>query len=392
MRTITRTALTAALLISGTCAALAQDSDSPKFSITPTGRVLFDGAVYAPDGDGFADGVAMPDIRMGVKASYGNWSAKIDVGYGFKKLGFKDVFIQYTFNSNHLLRLGYFVHQFGLNASTSSSMKPAMEAPISDNFFAATGRNMGLMYVLDKPSVFLGVSAFAAGNCMDTRANDQGKISIGALNRLVYRPWHDTGLVGQVGISLWYQSAMHTKVTDENGETHPSAGYFDYSTTFPTRVCSTPLLGVKVNDAKGVFKLSPELVFAKGRFGVEGQYYYMRIGRDADRPAYTAQGGYALLRGILIGKDYGYSHADAGLATPAPKSLELVLGYNYTDANCAKADLYGGKTNDYSVTLNYYINKYMVARLRYSYTDVRDSSVQHNRHVNIVQARLQFKF
>ncbi len=70
----------------------------------------------------------------------------------------------------------------------------------------------------------------------------------------------------------------------------------------------------------------------------------------------------------------------------------MILGYNYTDANCGKAGIFGGVSNDYSVTLNYYINKYMLARLRYSYTDVRNSDVQHDRHVNTIQARLQIIF
>ena len=47
--------------------AMAAD-DEPKLTVKPTGRVLMDGAVYLPDGDGLADGVALPDIRMGVKA------------------------------------------------------------------------------------------------------------------------------------------------------------------------------------------------------------------------------------------------------------------------------------------------------------------------------------
>ena len=58
---------------------------------------------------------------MGVKATYGKWYAKIDVGYSFGKIGMKDVYMQYSFNQSNLLRLGYFVHQFGLNAATSSS-------------------------------------------------------------------------------------------------------------------------------------------------------------------------------------------------------------------------------------------------------------------------------
>ena len=111
-----------------------------------------------------------------------------------------------------------------------------------------------------------------------------------------------------------------------------------------------------------------------------------------DYKTYTAQGVYGLLRGLLIGDSYGYSHGDAGLATPKPGSLEMILGYNYMNANSRKAEVFGGISNDYSLTLNYYINKYMLARLRYSYTDVRHSAVQKDRHVSTIQARIQIIF
>ena len=55
--------------------AMAQDSE-PKFTIKPTGRILMDGAVYLGGNDDiegtsdkkFVDGVAIPDLRIGVKA------------------------------------------------------------------------------------------------------------------------------------------------------------------------------------------------------------------------------------------------------------------------------------------------------------------------------------
>ena len=62
-----------------------------------------------------------------------------------------------------------------------------MTACRSDTYFAATGRNLGLMYVLDKEKVFLGASAMVAGTSMTTYSNDQGKISGGAIGRIVYR-------------------------------------------------------------------------------------------------------------------------------------------------------------------------------------------------------------
>ncbi|MFG6423132.1 MAG: ATPase [Paramuribaculum sp.] len=402
MRTITLAAMTAVALLGATEARAQYEN---KVKVQPTGRILLDGAIYAPDGalyeyrnedvellsgPSLADGVALPDIRMGAKVSYGHWQAKIDVGYGYQKLGFKDVYIQYNINPNNYLRGGYFVHQFGLNAATSSSMKPAMESATTDDFFKATGRNVGVEFVHDKDQFFTGVSAIIDGTSMSKPANEQGKVSVGGVTRLVWRPLREEGSIAQVGMSLWYQSALHGLA--ENGSV--TEGYFNYSANFPTRVDKIGMLNAHIGDAKGVFKLSPEVVAAYGRVAIEGQYYYMNIARRNNLESYRAQGAYGLFRSLLIGSAYGYSHGDAGLATPAPKSLELIVGYNYTDASCHKAGIYGGRTNDYSVTLNYYINKYILARLRYSYTDVRDSEVlDFNKcHVNTVQARLQILF
>lgn len=71
---------------------------------------------------------------------------------------------------------------------------------------------------------------------------------------------------------------------------------------------------------------------------------------------------------------------DGGLATPAPKSLELVLSYNYTTLTSPKADIWGGRLNDVSATVNYYINKYMISgsamptRIAGTQTSVRKST------------------
>ena len=71
------------------------NADKPKLTFKPAGRILFDGALFAPNKNGFSDGVAIPDIRLGGTASYGNFSGKLDIGYGMGKLSLKDVFIAY---------------------------------------------------------------------------------------------------------------------------------------------------------------------------------------------------------------------------------------------------------------------------------------------------------
>lgn len=390
MKSFITFAVASALIMTGMTTARASD-DHPKLSVKPTGRLLLDGALYMPDDDGFTDGVAMPDIRLGAKASYGDWGAKVDVGYSFNKLLLKDVYIKYEINDHMHLQAGYFVNQFGLQAATSSSMRPCMETPTTDMFFNGIGRNLGVEYVYDKGSVFSAVSLFVDDESLRKHANEFGKTSAGVLNRFVFRPFHSKGRVAQIGLSMCYQGARHVAVENADGISEASEGYFNYSATFPTRVCYVDMLGADITKARSVFKLTPEWLFAHDRFAFEGQYYYMNVNRKC-ATHYQAQGVYGLLRGILIGKKYKYSHKVAGLAAPESKSLECVIGYNYTDAVYADAGIYGGRSNDASVTLNYYFNKYFIARLRYSYTDVTSSDVMYNRHVNTVQARLQVIF
>ena len=70
MKRFTIAAISAIAMLGAGFNAYAGD-DEPKLEIKPTGRVLMDGAIYAPDGDGFADGAALPDIRLGAKVNYG---------------------------------------------------------------------------------------------------------------------------------------------------------------------------------------------------------------------------------------------------------------------------------------------------------------------------------
>lgn len=362
-----------------------------KLTITPTARFLIDGAVYTPDGDGFNAGATIYDARAGFKASYADWSLRMEVGFGYGKFSVKDIYAQYRFNSRNAVRGGYVLHQFGICPGLGSSMKSCFENPVIDTFFGVEERNIGVMYLHDSP-MFLGTaSAFVAGTSLTTPANEQGKTSYGGMTRLVARPFHSTGNIAQVGLSASVQSALH-KAETVDGVTGPSEGYFNFTSNFPTRVCRTPMLGAYVSDARNVVKLSPELIVARGRLAAEAQYFWMSVARSHDRHAYQASGVYALLRGMVIGDDYGYNHGIAALANPAPGSLEVVAGYSYTDATCPAAEVYGGRSNDVSLTLNYYINRYMLARLRYSYTDVSSSAVQRNRHVNIIQARFQVLF
>lgn len=375
------------------------EKEEPKFKINPTGRILMDGAAYFGGngshtgtdigGGKFVSGVAIPDVRIGVKASYGNWKAKIDMGFAYAKVNMKDIYIEYDFNPQNLIRVGYFVQQFGYNSCTSSSMKPSMEEATSNEFFYAGPRLLGAMYVRDMPKYLGAVSAFVEGDAIKKNASEMGRQAWGFQTRQVWRPFAETGKMAQVGISANFASPTYNSDEEQN---HDS---FHFSANFPSRVSKVTDLDAFIDHARGSFKLSPELMLCHGRLALESQYYWLHVYRKDGYKGYTAQGAFGFIRGILHGPDYTYDHAGGGIATPAPKSFEVVAGYNYTNANDSGAGVWGGISNDVSCTFNYYINKYMIARLRYSYTNVRDRHVDElasSRHVNTLQARLQIIF
>lgn len=318
----TKCILTAALaaVMAFAPALRAEEGDAPKFKFTPSGRILLDGALFAPTRHGmFADGVAVPDVRIGGKAEYGNWMAKIDIGYAFGKVGMKDVYLQYSFNPDNLIRGGYFVNQFGLQSATSSSFKETFEAPITDTYMNCTGRNLGFMFLHYKDE-FLASASLIFGTKITDHANANGRVSVGGISRLLWRPLRDNGTVAQVGVSGWYQSANHTQIEKPDGSKGVSAGYFDYSASYPTRVDDVTLLKTNISDARSVFKLSPEFLLAKGRFSLGGQYYYMNVNRRHGNHAFISNGAYGVLRGLICGdSEYAYSSIDGGLATPSLK-------------------------------------------------------------------------
>ena len=255
--------------------AMAQDSE-PKFTIKPTGRILMDGAVYLGGNDDiegtgdkkFVDGVAIPDLRLGVKAGYGKWKAKVDVGFGYGKVGLKDTYIEYDFNESNLIRGGYFVPQFGLNSETSSSMKPSYEEPTSNEFFYANPRLLALMHIYDKGQFFAGTTVFAEAAAMTKNATEMGKQAWGAQTRLVWRPMHSDGDAFQIGCSFNYSSPT--------GGDHNE---FTYSANFPSRVSKVTNVSATIDHAKGLFKMTPEVLFMRGNIALEAQYYYMNVAR-----------------------------------------------------------------------------------------------------------------
>lgn len=374
--------MAAALVMGFAAAANAQEN---KLVVKPSGRILMDAAFLNSSNktvdEQCVDGVNVPDIRIGMKVSYGKWEGKADIGYARGSVSPKDIFIQYNFNKQNFLRGGYFVHQFGYQSATSSSFKVSMEEPETHSAFGVGGRLVGLMYE-HSDNKFMGTgSIYTDAQSFKKQTNHTGYQGTGFLTRLVYHPLIEKGNLFHVGIGLNYELAAENRSNME------------FKAPYPVRVAGINAIGAKITDAKNDFKFSGELMAAKGHVGIEGQYIFMNVDRKGDAKSYKAWGAYGNLR-FLLNNEYEYVKNDAGIATPAPKSWELVAAYNYTDMNDAKAGFHGGKLSDWALTMNYYINKYMIWRVSGHIVRAGESDYSgfNKNTFRVIETRLQFKF
>lgn len=374
--------MAAALVMGFAAAANAQEN---KLVVKPSGRILMDAAFLSSSNKAVdeqcVDGVNVPDIRIGMKVSYGKWEGKADIGYARGSVSPKDIFIQYNFNKQNFLRGGYFVHQFGYQSATSSSFKVSMEEPETHSAFGVGGRLVGLMYE-HSDDKFMGTgSIYTDAQSFKKQTNHTGYQGTGLLTRLVYHPFIEKGNLFHVGIGLNYELAAENRSNME------------FKAPYPVRVAGINAIGAKITDAKNDFKFSGELMAAKGHVGIEGQYIFMNVDRKGDAKSYNAWGAYGNLR-FLLNNEYEYVKNDAGIATPAPKSWELVAAYNYTDMNDAKAGFHGGKLSDWALTMNYYINKYMIWRVSGHIVRAGESDYSgfNKNTFRVIETRLQFKF
>lgn len=374
--------MAAALVMGFAAAANAQEN---KLVVKPSGRILMDAAFLNSSNktvdEQCVDGVNVPDIRIGMKVSYGKWEGKADIGYARGSVSPKDIFIQYNFNKQNFLRGGYFVHQFGYQSATSSSFKVSMEEPETHSAFGVGGRLVGLMYE-HSDDKFMGTgSVYTDAQSFKKQTNHTGYQGSGFLTRLVYHPLIEKGNLFHVGIGLNYELAAENRSNME------------FKAPYPVRVAGINAIGAKITDAKNDFKFSGELMAAKGHVGIEGQYIFMNVDRKGDAKSYNAWGAYGNLR-FLLNNEYEYVKNDAGIATPAPKSWELVAAYNYTDMNDAKAGFHGGKLSDWALTMNYYINKYMIWRVSGHIVRAGESDYSgfNKNTFRVIETRIQFKF
>lgn len=366
----------------------AQDEE-PKLELKPTGRVWLDaGVMHSNDKtvDGLLnDGVSVSEARIGITAKYDKWRMKAEMGYARQKLVVKDVYLDYAFNKKNFIRGGYFPHQYGLQSAASPSFKMSIEEPAVNLVFNNL-RLLGVMYVHSGNHLYTATSVFAENDAMKETTDKLGNEGWGALTRVLYRPFTSRGKILHFGINAGFETPRY----NSNAALNHKA--FTLKAAYPTNIANVAAQQATIDGAKRLFKYSPEVLGAFGNFSFGAQYHYMNIKREAGLPNFSAKGFYGNVRYLLKGQGYTYSKDAADIAIPDPGAMDIIATYSYSTLNDSHAGIQGGKVSDWSLTYSYYLNKYVIWRIRGSITRVTGNAAYNDNTTSILETRLQFRF
>lgn len=340
------------------------------FSWRLIGRVFFDGGAFF--NDSIQSSFQVNDVRLGAQFRFlEHWEAKIELGYGDSKISLKDVFLNYEIRE-HSVRIGYHYEPFG-NARVGTANYRFMTDAASDRAIG-NKRKLGVSYSYNHTWFNFMGGVFSDGDIEKSKPVDQG-YSLAA--KMVGRPL------------MADKKLIHIGVAPRFNNSHRE---FTFGAGMPTDLLDkgeNTFVGAQVNQVINQWKLDLELILLYNKWYFQGQYFLAHLNRFA-ADNYNGQGGYAQAGYMILGAKHNYNPKTGMIVNPAPKSLEILCRYDWVNLN--DAGIRGGRMSDISLGMNYFINKFVAAKLNYTYLMVGNSAPGGKEKLGLLQARLQFSF
>jgi phosphate-selective porin OprO/OprP len=329
-------------------------------------RLYLDAAVYSEDEDviDLHSGTEVRRMRFAIKATlWKDWLAEIDFDFAGNEVDIKDAFIGYAGVKNMLFKVGQFRSPFSLEELTTSRYISFIERGLPNAF--PTGRLLGVgVYRWGRNwQAAFGVFNQAAGD-IDEESGENADEGLAYVGRFTIAPLLKGTNVLHLGGSYAY------KTTDAFTEKMRFRGY-DESKISKIRFLNTG----KVKDVDHVSMYGLESVLQMGPLHIQGEYMNAAVSRlsDSDKPDYNLSGGYVFASFFLTGDSMPYyaDQGEFGRVKPKRKggAFEILARYSWLDLNDLENGIEGGKGNNVTLGLSWYMNPNCKFMLNYTWVN-----------------------
>lgn len=346
-------------------------------------RVQMDGAVFFGQKsymDPIGNGITNRRTRFAVKAKLSDdWYGEIDTDLANGSFELKDALLRYTGLNNWEFTLGNFKEDFSMEQTTSSRYLPFIERAMAVQTFAPS-RHLGFDARYEKnwfygsAGVFfqildnLETLTYVEDNNKDY-GRDQGYSFTG---KAVFHPlYKHTDKSIHIGFGASYRTPKTDMATTEFGGSR-------YSTRNATAINRKKYLDTDVitnvdYELLGNIELAAHYKGLRFQSEVIANRTYIRDNAPVtvNKSAKTFGGWYAQAGYMLFGGQQQYNTSEAEFTQPSRGrkwgDVELLFRYDYLDLN--SKNIYGGSGENYTVGINYYINRSVKVALNYQYAN-----------------------
>ncbi|HPR64757.1 MAG TPA: porin [Thermoanaerobaculia bacterium] len=296
---------------------------------------------------------------------YGNIEFKAEYDFAGGDADFKDVYLGLKKVFGHAgLRIGHFKEPFSLEEQTSDNYITFLERAMPIEAFVPS-RNVGFMLHQADNRFTYGVGIFKDADDYGTPADNVSEST-----------WAVTGRVaGTLYDKDEGKSLLHLGLAYTSRE--PAGDSVRIRTRPEIHLMPSRLVDTHAMNADGFDVLGTEIALVQGPFSMQGEYMLASVDlMDGDSVDFT--GYYVFVSYFLTGESRPYRKGSFDRVSPAQNftpgggsgAWEVALRYSSMDLNDGPVS--GGKEDNLTLALNWYLNPNTRLMLNYVNADVTD--------------------
>ena len=305
-----------------------------------------------------------------------NWDISLD-GKGSANIG--TLFLEFTPLDNTAIMLGQVPSPWCLENSNSSKWIPFLERSLASGAFKpciGPGVNvrhwrehLAFQFALRQPPY-----GWFAKEKEESQVNDHW----GGSTRLTWSPIHAAHHVVHVGGSYSFQD-VSKKVSFKASEVKSRSGLV--------------LVGTGDISAKNYQVYGVEFAYLWNAFQLEAEYIHNQVARRENKEGVSFDGWHVQANYFLTGQSRKYDATGGTFGAPdlAGKSAWQVA-FRYSAINLNADDISGGKENNISAALNWYINKNIKVSTNYVRSIMTEKKEASDQTVDSISFRIQTVF
>ena len=350
------------------------------FAFKLGGNLWVDGAVYDQDKTPLGNGLELRRARLKLEGRlFRDWGFQAEYGFAGNEAEVKDAYLAYEGFDGLAIKLGQFKVPFSLEEQTSGSNITFMERALPVEAFSP-GRKLGVGIMSGDKHWSAAAGLF--GEAVGDDASDEGDSGWSAAARGTYAPIDSKGRLVHLGASVDY------------GETNAD-NEVRYRTRPETHVSDQRLVDTgDIDQVSDTLRWGLEAASALGPLSLQSEYIQAEAGRRADLPNLEFDGWYVFGSWILTGEERRYDDKQGRFEGVEPEgpygAWEAALRYSRVELS--DAEIRGGKENDVTLGLNWYLNDNLRFMANYIWVDADPNKDGESDRPDVFQVRAQLDF